>query len=132
MSTSSDSGAPLKSSPNDVVKPKETSLSQQTEVVLVKEVVTEETPEPASLQTVPPEGSILRMLALTESSLIIYLDGHEPREYKLNAGLEQSWEVKKSVRVKLAQPGAALFWLGRQELKLGALDKFYLSAAPGE
>jgi hypothetical protein len=106
MSISSDSGAPLKSSPNDVVKPKETSLSQQTEVVLVKEVVTEETHEPASLQTVPPEGSMLRMLALTESSLIIYLDGHEPREYKLNAGLEQSWEVKKSVRVKLAQPGA--------------------------
>ena len=132
MPISSDSGVPLKSSPNDVVKPKETSLSQQTEVVLVKEVVTEETPEPASLQTVPPEGSMLRMLALTESSLIIYLDGHEPREYKLNAGLEQSWEVKKSVRVKLAQPGAALFWLGRQELKLGALDEFYLSAAPGE
>jgi len=101
-------------------------------VVLVKEVVTEEIPEPASLPTVPPEGSMLRMLALTESSLIIYLDSHEPREYKLNAGLEQSWEVKKSVRVKLAQPGAAQFWLGRQELKLGALDEFYLSAALGE
>ena len=72
------------------------------------------------------------MLALTESSLIIYLDGHEPREYKFNAGLEQRWDVKKSVRVELAQSGTAQFWLGRQELKLGALDDFYLSTAPGE
>ncbi|TNF51030.1 MAG: hypothetical protein EP304_01095 [Deltaproteobacteria bacterium] len=72
------------------------------------------------------------MLALTESSLIIYLDGHEPREYAIKAGLEQSWEVKTSVRVKLAQPGVAQFWLGRQELKLAALDDFYLSTDPGE
>jgi hypothetical protein len=72
------------------------------------------------------------MLALTESSLIIYLDGHEPREYKMNAGLEQSWEVKDSVRAKLNQSGIAQFWLGRQELKLGALEDFYLSTAYGE
>jgi hypothetical protein len=102
------------------------------DTTLVTETVAEETPVPVSLPTVPPEGSILRMLALTESSLIIHLDGHEPREYKLNAGLEQSWEIKKSVRVKLAQPGAAQFWLGRQELKLGELDGFYLNTAPGE
>jgi len=132
MPISLDSGTPLKSSANDLVKPKETSLPEQAEVVLVTEAVTEDAPEPASLPTVPPEGSLLRMLALTESSLIIYLDGHEPREYKLNAGLEQSWQVEKSVRVKLAHPGAAQFWLGRQELKLGALDDFSLSTAPGE
>jgi hypothetical protein len=61
------------------------------DTTLVTEAVTEDASEPVSLPTVPPEGSILRMLALTESSLIIYLDGHEPREYKLNTGLEQSW-----------------------------------------
>ena len=132
MPISLDSGAPLKSSADDLVKPKQTSLPQQVEGVLVTEAVTEETPESVSLPTVPPEGSVLRMLALTESSLIIYLDGHEPREYKLNAGLEQSWEVKKSIRVKLVHPGTAQFWLGRQELKLGALDDFSLSTAPGE
>jgi cytoskeleton protein RodZ len=132
MPISSDSGAPIQSSTNDVVKPKETSLPQQTEVLVVTEVVAEETPVPVSLPTVPPEGSILRMLALTEISLIIHLDGHEPREYILKAGLEQSWDVKKSVRVKLAQPGTAQFWLGRQELKLGVLDDFYLSTTLGE
>jgi len=132
MPISSDSGPPTEGSAKDVGKTKETSLPQQAEVVTVTEVVAEETPAPVSLPTVPPEGSILRMLALTESSLIIYLDGHEPREYKFNAGLEQSWEVKKSVRVKLAQPGAAQFWLGRQELNLRELDDFYLSTAPGE
>ena len=127
-----DSGPHTEGSAKDVVKPKETSLPQQTEVVLVTEAVAEDAPEPVSLPTVPPEGSILRMLALTESSLILYLDGHEPREYKLNSGSEQGWEVRKSVRVKLAQPGTAQFWLGRQELKLGELDGFYLSTAPGE
>ena len=132
MPISSDPGAPLKTSANDVVKSKETSLPQQTEVVVVTEAVAEETPVPVSLLTVPPEGSILKMLALTESSLIIHLDGHEPREYILKAGLEQSWDVKKSIRVKLAQPGTAQFWLGRQELKLGELDDFYLSIDPGE
>ena len=132
MPISFDSGPPAEGSAKDVGKTKETSLPQQAEVVTVTEVVAEETPAPVSLPTVPPEGSILRMLALTESSLILYLDGHEPREYKLNSGSEQSLEVKKSVRVKLAQPGAAQFWLGRQELKLGELDGFYLSTAPGE
>jgi transcriptional regulator with XRE-family HTH domain len=127
-----DSGAPLKSSANDPVKSRETALPQQTEVVPVPGAVTGDAPQPVSLPTVPPEGAILRMLALTESSLIIYLDGHEPREYTINAGLEQSWEVKTSVRVKLAQPGGAQFWLGRQELKLAALDDFYLSTDPGE
>jgi hypothetical protein len=102
------------------------------DTTLVTETVAEEPPVPVSLPTVPPEGSILRMLALTESSLIIYLDGHNPREHKLNASLELSWKVKKSVRVKLAQPGASQFWPGRQELKLGELDGFYLNTAPGE
>ena len=132
MPISSDSGPPTEGSAKDVGKTKETSLPQQAEVVTVTEVVAEETPAPVSLPTVPPEGSILRTLALTESSLIIHLDGHEPREYILKAGLEQSWDVKKSVRVKLAQPGTAQFWLGRQELNLRELDDFYLSTAPGE
>ena len=132
MPISFDSGPPAEGSAKDVGKTKETSLPQQAEVVTVTEVVAEETPAPVSLPTVPPEGSILRMLALTESSLIIHLDGHEPREYTLKAGLEQSWDVKKSVRVKLAQPGTAQFWLGRQELNLRELDDFYLSTAPGE
>src|SRR5210317_495122 len=64
MPISLDSGTPLKSSANDLVKPKETSLPEQAEVVLVTEAVTEDAPEPASLPTVPPEGSLLRMLAL--------------------------------------------------------------------
>ena len=132
MPISFDSGPPAEGSAKDVGKTKETSLPQQAEVVTVTEVVAEETPAPVSLPTVPPEGSILRMLALTESSLIIHLDGHEPREYILKAGLEQSWDVKKSVRVKLAQPVTAQFWLGRKELNLGELDDFYLSTAPGE
>ncbi len=132
MPASFDSGTSLKSSPNDPVKLTEKTLPHQTEGVSVTEDVKEEAPEPVSLPTIPPEGSILRMLALTESSLIIYLDGHEPLEIIANAGLEQSWNVKKSVRVKLAQPGTAQFWLGLQELKLGELDDFYLSAVPGE
>jgi cytoskeletal protein RodZ len=128
----SDSDVPHKRSANDFVEPRDTSLQQQTDVVAVTEAVSAEIPEPDSLPTVSPEGSILRVLALTESSLIIYLNGHEPREYKLIAGLEQSWDVKTSVRVQLAQPGIAQFWLDRQELKLGELDDFYLSTSSGE
>jgi len=132
MPISFDSGAPIKRSTNDVVKTKQTSLPQQTEVVVVTEAAAEDATAPVPLPTIPPEGSILRMLALTESSLIIYLDGNEPREYELNAGLAQSWDVKKSIRVKLAQPGTAQFWLGSQELNLGELDDFYLSTAHRE
>lgn len=84
------------------------------------------------LPVIPAQGSVLSLLALAESSLIIYVDDHAPREYELNAGLELTWEVKKAVRVELAQPGVARFWLGDQELDLAELNVFQLSTVTGE
>jgi cytoskeletal protein RodZ len=127
-----DSNTTAKSSSDEIVKSARTPELQQTEVVVVTEDVSEASDAQVFLPAITAEGSTLRMLALSESSLIIYLDDHEPREYVLTPGLEQSWDVKTSVRVKLAQPGPAQFWLDGQELKLGELADFTLSHTPGE
>lgn len=84
------------------------------------------------LPAVATNGSTLSMLALAESSLIIYIDDHEPREYPLHNGLELTWDVKNAVRVELAAPGVARFRLDDQELNLVELKAFQLSTDPGE
>ena len=40
-----------------------------------------------------------------------------------------TWNIKKSVKVELAKPGVAKFWLGDQELDLGGLKSFQLQSA---
>ena len=71
-------------------------------------------------------GSTLRMLALSEGSLIIYLDKRKPHTYKLHAGLDLSWSIKGTAKVELAGPGMARFWLGGQELALDEMESFQL------
>jgi cytoskeletal protein RodZ len=93
--------------------------------------------EPAPLQEsnqyppIAPGGSSLRMLAVAESSLVIYLEGRTPHNYKLHDGLDLTWKIKRQVRVEMAKPGAARFWLDGKELKLGQQPGFQLQAAPG-
>lgn len=72
------------------------------------------------------------MLALAESSLIIYLDDRTPHEYRLHDGLDLTWKIKQKVRIELAGTGVARFWLDGQELELGGLDSFQLQVAAGE
>lgn len=91
-----------------------------------------ESPELEPLPAVSPDGSSLRMLALTEGSLIIYLDDRESSHYKLHDGLDLTWKVKKKVRVELAGPEMARFWLDGQELDLGELESFQLQPVAGE
>jgi len=92
-------------------------------------VVEAKTQETKPLPAIPQEGSSLRMLALAESSLIIYVDDRKSRQYNLHDGFDMTWDVKKSVKVELAKPGVAKFWLGDQELDLGGLKSFQLQSA---
>ena len=92
-------------------------------------------PEPPELEPLPSvsaEGSSLRMLASTEGSLIIYLDDRESSQYKLHDGLDLTWKIKKTVRVELAGPEMARFWLDGQELDLGERESFQLQPVAGE
>jgi len=82
--------------------------------------------------SVPEGGASLRMLALNKSSLKIYVDGYGARQYKLHDGLDLTWKIKKSVKVELADPGAAHFWLGGQRVELDNMKSFYLQQAAGE
>jgi len=87
---------------------------------------------PNSLPIIPPGGGSLRMLAMAESSLVIYLDDREPHEYKLFDGLDLSWKVRQKVRIELAGPHVARFWMDGQELDLGDLESFELNQDAGE
>ncbi len=77
-------------------------------------------------------GSSLRMLALTKSRLLIYVDNRSPQEYKLHDGLDLTWKVKKRVKVELADVGSARFWLDGQELDLAELSAFQLQTSTGD
>lgn len=97
---------------------------------------------PAAVETVPPQsnalppipavGASLRMLAMADSSLIIYLDDRPPHEYKLYNGLDLIWKVKKNAMIELGVAGAARFWLDGEELDLGTLESFKLNQVTGE
>jgi len=84
------------------------------------------------LPAIPASGGSLRMLALAEGSLIIYLDDRSPHEYKLYNGIDLSWKVKQKVMVELSTPGVARFWLNGEELDLGAFESFQLQPVTGE
>jgi cytoskeleton protein RodZ len=104
--------------------------SQKTE--RLSETTQENLPERKALPPIPKEGSSLRILALAEGSLIIYVDDRKPHQYKLHNGLDLTWKVKRKVRVDLSGPGVARFWLGGQELNLGETESFQLKQAPGD
>ena len=82
-----------------------------------------------SMPPVPPQGSSLRMLALAESSLIIYVDERKPQQHTLHDGLDLTWNIKTSVKVELAGSDVARFWLGGQELDLDELKSFQVQPA---
>lgn len=84
------------------------------------------------LPLIPAGGASLRMLALSEGSLIIYLDDRDSQSYELHNGFDSIWDVGKKVKVELSEPGIALFWLGEQKLDIGELNFFQLNTAPGD
>jgi len=88
--------------------------------------------ELSPLPFVPSGGSTLRMLALSEGSLIIYIDSRKPHTYKLHNGLDLSWSLKETATVDLSGPGMARFWLGGKELDLGEMESFQLQAESGD
>lgn len=71
------------------------------------------------------------MLAVAESSLVIYLEGRTPHHYKLRDGLDLTWKIKRRVKVEMAEPGVARFWLDGAEIDLGNQPVFQLQAGPG-
>ena len=88
--------------------------------------------EKKALPSVPPGGSLLRMLALSEGSLIIYLDDRKSQLYKLHDGLDLTWNIQEKVKIELAGPGTARFWLAGQELDLGEIESFQLQTDVGD
>ena len=105
-----------------------TPLQEEAIVPAVELIV----PKPKPLAFISPGGSSLRMLALSEGSLIIYLDERKSHMYSLHAGLDLTWDVKKAVKVELSGPGTARFWLSGQELDLGDMDSFQLQTDTGD
>lgn len=95
-------------------------------------VVNEEPALSSPLPSIPEQGASLRMLALAESSLIIYVDERKAHEYKLHNGLDLTWKVSRKARVELAEPGVARFWLGGEELDLVDRKTFQLQRAARE
>ncbi len=91
-----------------------------------------ESPELKPLPFVPAGGSSLRMLALAEGSLIIYIDDRKSHQYKLHDGLDLTWDIKGKVKVELASPGTARFWLDKQELELDKMGSFQLQTETGD
>lgn len=135
-----ESSVPPGQVPQNPAGSRQASPSQQDEVGFATKAVAEnqagsvnEKPSANdSFPAVAEQGSTLSMLALAESSLIIYIDDHEPREYTLNNGLELTWDIQDAVRVELAAQGVARFWLDDQELNLVDLKTFQLSRDHGE
>lgn len=91
--------------------------------------------KPSALKPLPfvsSGGSALRMLALSEGSLIIYLDDRKSHQYKLHDGLDLTWNIKARAKVELTGSGMARFWLDGQELELGEMDSFQLQTDAGD
>jgi cytoskeletal protein RodZ len=122
----------------DAAKAEETAKAGEDQALTQKEespLPVEEVSEPPVSRRFPPigvNGSSLRMLAVTESSLVIHVDNRNPNAYKLHDGLDLTWKVKKKVKVELTDPGAARFWLDGKELDLGDLPVFQLQTGPGD
>jgi cytoskeletal protein RodZ len=85
-----------------------------------------------ALPGVPAKGAPLRMLALSDASLIIQVDERKPRRYTLRAGLDLTWRLRRTAVVELDKPGAARFWLAGRELEVETLKEFELLPEPGE
>lgn len=92
-----------------------------------------ETPVPVAdvqpLPTIPVDGATLRMLALTESSLIITVDSKKPHRYPLHDGLDLVWPIMQQVSVEMNDADIARFWLDGQELNIAGQTAFELLPA---
>ena len=78
---------------------------------------------------IPPQGASLRMLALTDSSLIIKVDERKPQEYQLHDGLDLTWKVRQKVTVQFAASDVARFWLNGREIDIAGDQSFTLQPA---
>lgn len=82
-----------------------------------------------NLPAIPPHGASLRMLALTDSSLIIKVDARTPQQYKLYNGLDLTWRIKQNVSVEFAARDVARFWLNGTEIDIVGDKSFVLESA---
>ena len=108
----------------EVVKPSES----QTENVVSNDQQATVSPLPS----IPDGGASLRMLAIAEGSLIIYVDSRKAHHYQLHDGLDLTWKINRKVRVELNEFNAARFWLDDQEVDMSGLKDFVLEPPPKE
>lgn len=109
----------------------ENSITSSQEKVSATAVVARQD-ESKTLPLIPAGGASLRMLALSEGSLIIYVDDQKSRPYALHNGLDLAWQVKETVKVELAEPGLARFWLGEEVLEVDEMKSFQLHTTSGD
>lgn len=119
--------------PSVLVEPEpEPELKGEAAPTELAPVLEEKLPEARALPQIGDKGSSLRMLALSESSLIIHLDGRKPHQYKLYDGLDLTWQVKSVVSIELGEKGSARFWLDGREIELDGTTSFQLQQNAGE
>ena len=102
---------------------------EKVEPVVAEEKKESDTPE-QTLATIKKSGSSLRMLAVSDGSLIINVDQRKPQEYVLHDGLDLTWRVKEKVSFEMAEAGQARFWLDGVEVKLGDRESVLITQAP--
>jgi cytoskeletal protein RodZ len=109
-----------------VIKTEQTVVTTSPKEEPTSVAVETKTQQSKLLPPVLPQGSSLRILALSESSLTIYVDDRKPQHYALHDGLDLTWNIRTRVKVELAGSGVARFWLDGQELDLDELKFFQL------
>jgi len=105
------------STPAEITEPVAEAHEEKTEPVV--ETHEEKAAPQLILPAIKAGGSSLRMLALTDGSLIIYVDNRQPHEYPLHEGLDLTWKIREKVALELGGTEQARFWLDGKELKLG-------------
>ncbi len=102
------------------------------EPVMVEDKIMDQPVSREPLPVIASSGSVLRMLALAESSLIIKVDDRKPHEYRLHDGLDLTWRIKSKVDVEMTAEDSARFWLDGQELDVIGLKSFLLQSSAEE
>jgi cytoskeleton protein RodZ len=120
---------PVKEAP-PVAEAGQPEVTEEAEPAVVTDAEKVSAEPEKALAIIKKTGSSLRMLAVSDGSLIINVDQRKPQEYVLHDGLDLTWKVKEKVFFEMAEAGQARFWLDGVEIKLGDRESLQISHAP--
>lgn len=78
-------------------------------------------PEMVVLPVLPPEGAIVRIVAVSAGVIKVSLDGQESRSYELMPEQQLNWKVGSQLQMELSAPALIRCWVDEQELPLAEL-----------